>query len=217
MFDINIFLLSLLNKTCSIENCFSKLFSSIIRITEQKGFSNYNIKRMRKIIFLLLLMQSGVIFAQNAQVAKYKAMFTLNFIRYVGWPDAATKGDFVIGVLKNKTVLTNLQSQTVGKKFGYQNIIVKEFKKIDDVTDCQILFISSNINFSKNAVLLKQKLKGANSLIITDSEGSIRHGSMINFVVRDNKLKFEISSTNAAKFGLKFSKSLTSLSNAIVK
>jgi len=36
-------------------------------------------------------------------------------------------------------------------------------------------------------------------------------------VVRDDKLKFEISASNAEKFGLKFSTSLSTLSNAIVK
>lgn len=172
---------------------------------------------MKKIIFLLLIACSTATFAQDSQVAKYKAMFTLNFIRYIGWPDAATKGDFVIGVLRDKSVLGHLQSQTVGKKFGYQTIVVKEFKKVEEVTDCQILYVSGNLNYSKNAEALKQKLKGANSLIVTDTEGAIKHSSMINFVVRDGKLKFEISAANASTFGLKFSSSLTSLSNAIVK
>lgn len=172
---------------------------------------------MKKVIFLLLVVCSSVTFAQDAQVAKYKAMFTLNFIRYINWPDASVKGDFVIGVLKDKAVLGNLQSQTLGKKFGYQNLVVKEFKKIEDVSDCQILYISGNLNYSKHATTLKQKLNNKNSLIITDTEGATDHGSMINFVVRDGKLKFEISAANASQFGLKYSNSLTALSNAIIK
>ncbi len=172
---------------------------------------------MKKIFIIILMVSSGVVYAQDAQTAKYKAMFTLNFIRYIGWPEAAKQGDFVIGILRNKQVLDNLKAQTVSKKFGYQNIVVKEFKKVDDITDCQILYFSNSQSFPRNAELIKQKLNGKNSLIITETEGATKRGSMINFVIRDNKLKFELSVANAQKYGLKFSSSLTSLSNAIVK
>jgi len=175
---------------------------------------------MRKLTFILFVVfvftYAG--HSQEAQIAKYKSMFTVNFIRYIGWPEEATKGNFVIGVLKDKTVAANLKKLTLGKKFGYQQIIIKEFKNINEVTDCQILFVSKLINYSnKNSEIIKQKLGNKNSLIVTNSEGSTKKGAMINFVIRDNKLKFEISSTNASKFGLKFSSSLTSLSNAIIK
>lgn len=172
---------------------------------------------MRRLIFILLIIVSTTAIAQDAAVAKYKAMFTLNFIRYIGWPEDAKQGDFVIGVVKEPNILKNLQAQTVGKKFGFQNIVVKEFKNIEEVTDCQILFFSRNQNFNKHNAAIKQKLGNKNSLIITEVEGATKNGSMINFVVREGKLKFELSSANAQAFGLKFSSSLTSLSNAIVK
>lgn len=171
---------------------------------------------MKKSIFILFMVIFSATYAQDAAVSKYKAMFTLNFIRYIGWPDDAKQGDFVIGVLKESYVLSNLQAQTVGKKFGFQNIVVKEFRKVEDVTDCQILFFSNNQNYSKNAAVIMEKLGNKNTLIVTEREGATKSGSMINFVVRDDKLKFELSGVNAAKFGLKFSSSLTALKNAIV-
>jgi hypothetical protein len=144
-------------------------------------------------------------------------MFTLNFIRYIGWPEAATKGDFIIGVLNDKDIAQFLQQKSAGKKFGYQNIVVKTFKKVDDITDCQILFFSDKQSFSKHAETVKQKLNGKNSLIITNTEGATKKGAMINFVIRGGKLKFEISQSNAEAFGIKFSSSLMSLSNVILK
>ncbi|HAM97856.1 MAG TPA: DUF4154 domain-containing protein [Marinilabiliales bacterium] len=172
---------------------------------------------MKKILLFLFIFAFLHSMAQEADVAKYKAMFTLNFIRNIGWPEASKEGDFVIGVLKEPNVAANLKTQTVGKKFGYQNIVIKEFKNVEEVTDCQLLFFSRSVSFSKNSEAIIQKLGGSNSLIITESEGAINSGSMINFVVRDDKLKFEISASNAEKFGLKFSTSLSTLSNAIVK
>ncbi|MFA6402807.1 MAG: YfiR family protein [Salinivirgaceae bacterium] len=172
---------------------------------------------MKKLIVIFLLFGSIVASAQNADIAKYKAMFVLNFIRYIGWPDASKEGDFVIGVVKESGIAGNLKGQTVGKKFGFQTIVIKEFNSVEEITDCQLLFFSNNQNFSRNAQVVIDKLNNSNSLIVTEVEGAVKDGSMINFVVRDEKLKFEISAANAEKFGLKFSSALTSLSNAIVK
>ena len=72
--------------------------------------------------------------------------------------------------------------------------------EIEDITDCQILYFSGSFGYSKNAATVKQKLGGKNSLIITESEGAINDGSIINFVIRDDKLKFELSQKNADVF-----------------
>lgn len=173
-------------------------------------------KMKRTIIVAVALLLSVVgLKAQTAELDKYKSLFTLNFIRYIGWPEEAKQGDFVIGVLKNGQLADQLKANTTGKKFGYQNIVVKEFKKIEEVSDCQILYVGNYSNYSKNASALASKLNNKNSLIITESEGAINNGSMINFVIVDNKLKFEISSNNASSFGLELSNSLTSMTQAI--
>lgn len=171
---------------------------------------------MRFIFIFLLVAESFTMNGQDAVIAKYKAMFTLNFIRYIGWPEEAKQGDFVIGVVRDAAIADNLKSQSAGKKFGYQNIVVKEFKKIDEITDCQILYFAKSYSFSKSAAEVKQKLGGKNSLIITETEGAINDGSVINFVIRDDKLKFELSQKNANAYGIKLSNSLTTLSNAII-
>lgn len=172
---------------------------------------------MKKGLFFLFVLTTIGVYAQDAELAKYKAMFTLNFIRYIGWPESAKVGDFVIGVVKDAALTEQLNAQVVGKKFGAQTIYIREFKSVDEITKCQILYFSDNQSFSKNAALVKQKTGTKDVLLITETEGAIELGSMINFVVRDNKLKFELSSSNADKSGLKFSSSLTTLSNAIVK
>jgi len=173
---------------------------------------------MRRIlIVVVVLLNVGMVKAQDANIEKYKSLFTLNFIRYVNWPEAAKQGDFVIGVVKNASLANNLRKNSEGKKFGYQDIVVKEFKNIENVTDCQILYVSGTYYYQKNAPVFASKLKNKNSLIITESNGAIEKGSMINFVIVDNKLKFELSEQNAKKFGLGFSNSLTAMASAITK
>jgi len=171
---------------------------------------------MKKFLLLTAISLCSIVnFAQNATITKYKSAFMINFIRYVGWPVEAKEGDFIIGVLKNKAIAQHLKSQTTGKKFGFQNIIIKEFSNVDEVTNCQIIYVSNIVNFAKKYSEIVTKLNNKNTLIITDQNGTTRDGAMINFVVVDNKLKFEVSSANAEKFGLKLSSSLVSMNNAI--
>jgi hypothetical protein len=151
----------------------------------------------------------------EGQVEKYKAVFTLNFIRYIGWPEDARQGDFVIGVLNSSSVAKWIKSQSAGKKFGFQDVVVKEFSSVDEVEDCQVLYVSSKARFSKVADQLQGKL-GNNSLIITEEEGATDFGSMINFVIRDEVLKFEIHNKNASDKGLQISSRLGNMSSAIV-
>lgn len=154
-------------------------------------------------------------FLVRGQVARYKAVFTTNFIRYIGWPDAAKQGDFIIGVVRDKEMVDYLTKLSKGKKFGFQDIVIKEFKSPTDVSYCQVLFIPDNINLNKNASTIIDKLGGKNSLIITEKEGATKYGAMINFVIRDNKLKFEINKANASKFGLQISSKLENMASAI--
>ncbi len=170
---------------------------------------------MKKLIVILLVFIGiASVNVQANDIVKYKSMFTLNFIRYVGWPDDTKNGDFVIGVLRNKELAAELRGQTEGKKFGFQNIVIKEFKNIEEISDCQLIYVSEVIGFSKVAGTISQKV-GKNTLIISEDNGAISSGSMINFVVVNDLLKFEVSPSNAQLKGLTLSSSLVSMKNAI--
>ena len=172
---------------------------------------------MKKGIFifsLTLILFTVNVVKGNAQEAKFKATFTLNFIRYIGWPESTKQGDFVIGVLKAKEIADYMTSQSAGKKFGFQDVVIKDFKNTDEITDCQVLFVSSYANFSRHASEILAKV-GKNTLVVCESEGATDSGAAINFVIRDSKLKFEIKKANAAKAGLQISSKLESMASAI--
>jgi hypothetical protein len=51
-------------------------------------------------------------------------------------------------------------------------------------------------------------LNEKSTLIITEKAGALDAGSAINFVISEDKLKFELKPENAVKFGIKFSSKL---------
>lgn len=168
---------------------------------------------MKKILLFLgiLLLPLGA----SSQIAKFKSVFTLNFIRHIGWAEESKQGDFVIGVVRNKEVSGWMEKLSAGKKFGFQNVVIKEFKSPEEIQDCQVIFVSSTVNFKKHASTIIDKCGGKNTLIVCEAEGATDSGAMFNFVVRDDKLKFEIHKANASKFGLQISSKLEGMAAAI--
>lgn len=173
---------------------------------------------MKKLLLVLFLFITSMSFAQQTDVNKYKSLFTVNFIKFIGWTEENKKGDFVIGVVKSQNIADYITINTKGKQVGYQKFIVKNFNNIDEITDCQLLYISNNqyLN-SKNIDKIKSKVSATPTLIITETNNGTNIGSMINFVIVDNKLRFEIDILNIESSGLKISNALRGLNNAIVK
>lgn len=170
---------------------------------------------MKRLLFIFILTCCAL--SGYSQEVKYKASFTLNFIRYIGWPEEQTKGDFIIGVLKNKPLAALLKEQSVGKKFGFQDIVVKEFASPADVTRCQVLFVGSSVSLAKYGPSIIENCGGKQFLLIAESEGATEKGAIINFIIENDVLKFELSAANAAKMGLSYSSKLSSMSSAINK
>jgi hypothetical protein len=55
------------------------------------------------------------------------------------------------------------------------------------------------------------KTGNAHTLVITEKDGLIDAGSGINFVIRNNVIKFELKRNNIQKYGLKVGEALSNL------
>jgi hypothetical protein len=158
-------------------------------------------------LFLGMGLQTGV----QAQTTDYKfhSVFIYNFTKYIQWPTEQQAGDFVIGVLGNSSISADLEKMAMNKTVGTQKIVVKKFKSVSEIADCHILFIPSNSNVSFDDV--QNKFKGKPTLLITEKTGLAQKGSGINFVLQDNKWKFELNEAATQSAGLKVSKELSKL------
>ena len=163
------------------------------------------------VVFSFFTLLSVSAFGQFEQtVSKIKVAFIYNFTRLIEWPPDYTQGDyFVIGVLNaSPALLTELNTLTQ-KTTGKQHFTIKNFKSVDEISKCNILFIPEGSN-NLLAEALK-KIHGTSTLLITESEGDAKKGSAINFIVKDNKQAFELNKANAEKNHLTVSSSLRTL------
>lgn len=168
-------------------------------------------KRIFTVILLLFLF--GITGETSAQNEKFKALFMYNFTKYVEWPAAMQSGDFVIGILGNSPMKSELDIIASKKKIGTQTIKVVTFNSVNDVANCHILYIPSEKSASLDEVA--PRVSGKGILIITDKPGLARRGSAINYVVNGGKQDFEISKNAINAQQLKVNTALYALGKVV--
>lgn len=172
---------------------------------------------MKKLIpILLLLFIFGSSFNQRITVdtnAKLKAVFIYNFTKYIEWPKKYQEGYFVLGVLGETPLFSELTKMAQTKKIGSQSILVKKFTSISEIENCHLLYVTDKKSIDLDDII--KKTKTASTLIITEKEGLVDKGAGINFVVRDNKQKFEMNKQNIQTKKLKVSSNLEALAISV--
>lgn len=141
--------------------------------------------------------------------AKIKAVYIFNFTKYIEWPKEYRESDFIIGVLGDSPLYSELEGMAVSKKVFGQKIEVRKFKSAAEIGKCHMLYVARDAADPLNSVI--GKVKEYSTLLITDKEGLAKQGSAINFVVLQNRQKFELNQSNALKYNLKVSNSLEAL------
>jgi hypothetical protein len=151
-------------------------------------------------ILMIVLFSSAIRVYRSAEKvsydtnAKMKAVFVYNFTRYIEWPEDYKQGGFVIGLLGETAITDEINKVAATKKAVNQTIEIKKFSALSDISECHILYVSSNNSGELAAAL--QKTKGRSTLVITEEEGLAVKGAGISFKVINNRQKFEINKGN---------------------
>ena len=129
-----------------------------------------------------------------------ESVFMYNFTKLASWPAAYRSGNFVIGVLGSSPIVNELKNMARTKKAGSQTIEIKTFSSVGAITKCHIIFVPKSQSSSIPAVA--SKVSSYSTLIVSEVPGGISKGAAINFVIVNNKQKFELRVSNATKYGL---------------
>ena len=135
--------------------------------------------------------------------SKFRAVYLYNFTRYFVWPEAKQVDNFIIYVVgKNENLVSELKNLAGKKKVGNQDIEIKNSPNYDPSIKSHIIYFApENILKPVSDAASKNKNKGA--LVVAEIPGACKSGASINFIVAENKLKFEYSKNMAVKAGLK--------------
>jgi hypothetical protein len=131
-------------------------------------------------------------------MTKYLSNCLYNFSRNINWPAENKTGDFIITIVGNKELYSEMSKLTQNMKVGLQPIQVKYFGSVPELNGFQhIVFVAGWQSGKIN--LLNQKITGSSTLVVTENEGMIGKGSMINFIPIDGIMKFEMDRESLRK------------------
>jgi hypothetical protein len=162
---------------------------------------------MRKSVLLAIFaLNLTVCFAQNY---KLHTVFIYSFTRYVIWPDAYNQGEFEILVMGDSPIVDALQEMAQAKKVGDRPIKVTRINSPAEIRKCNILFVPASKSAQLNDVV--SKVNNQSILIITEEPGLGAKGSVINFIMKEGKLAFELNQSAVARQNLKIANELSRL------
>jgi hypothetical protein len=141
-----------------------------------------------------------------------KAAFLFNFAKFVEWPPQAFSGSnapIVVGVFGKNVFGDSLKKTVRDRTVNHHPFEFKEVTSANQATNCHILYISPSIQGELPAVI--RNLHNASVLTVGETEEFIKAGGMINFIIEDRKVRFQINDEAATKAGLKISSKLLSL------
>jgi len=152
----------------------------------------------------------------SATEAQVKAVFVLNFAKYVDWPGAVfPKADapLTVGVMGADVFSDDLQQRVAGKKVNGHPFVIKQLMTDADLSGCQILFISDSEAAHMGEILARA---GALPVLTVGEDAAFaQNGGIINFVLKDGKVRLEIDLTAARKNGLTISSRLLAVADVV--
>ncbi len=159
---------------------------------------------------------SCVVAARSEEITpteyEVKAAFLYNFAKFVEWPATALpekKQPFIIGILGEDPFGDRLDRIVAGKQIQSHSIGIKRSKRVEELTACQIVFISDFAKGRLSPVL--DVLHKKNILTVSDMEQFAELGGDIQFVISERRVRFVINAAAAQRAGLKLSSKLLAL------
>ncbi|HEY4782760.1 MAG TPA: YfiR family protein, partial [Chthoniobacterales bacterium] len=179
-------------------------------------------RRLRLLITIAMMILPSLGFEAHAQDSSVsseyliKAGFIYNFANLVQWPTnafAQLDSPIVIGILGEDPFGPVLDRVLAGKRVNGRVFLVKRLKSVVDLKECHILFVSSSaIAHLADAIHL---VKGMPILTIGEIPGFAKRGGIINLVLEDNKVHFEVNVDAAKEADLTISSRLLALARIV--
>ncbi len=156
--------------------------------------------------------------AQSEPLTEYqiKAAFLYNFAKFVEWPGDAfsdSRAPIMLGIVGGDPFGKALDGVILGKTVNGRSLVVRRFRRGEDLRTCHILFVS----FSERKRLphILESLKGSSVLTVGETDGFVHSGGVVQFLLEESRVRFEINPDAAARVRLKISSKLLAVARIV--
>lgn len=131
-----------------------------------------------------------------------KANFLFHFAASNEWPAEFKSGPFRMAIIGNGALHAELVDKYALKLIGAQPLEILAFDTPQGLKESEFYHV---IYFDKDAAQLKalsRNIDEESVMLVSDMQGALEHGALINFVAVDNRIRFEIDVERAAQKGV---------------
>lgn len=152
-----------------------------------------------------------------APEVRIKAAFLYKFCSFVEWPSASFAepgAPFSIGVLGADALADELARVVEGRTVGERAVLVRKLRRGASLAGLQVLFVGG-----PDAARLADVLEGARGLpllTVTETRDRQAEGSMINFVLVEDKVRFDVALPPAEAGHLRISSRLLAVARKVL-
>lgn len=167
-------------------------------------------------VFALSIAESAWAEDSGLNENQIKAAYLYKFASYVEWPDftfAQENSPLVIAMIGADEMTLELSNLTRDRSINGRPLQIKSLKEGEPLTGIHILFVGQQGLRTTQA--LPEDIKIEPVLTITDTHNGLDTGSIINFVIVDNHIRFEVSTAHADRCGIKISARLLGVAQRI--
>lgn len=153
---------------------------------------------------------------QTASDRQVKAAYLYNFAKFVEWPEHAfanSSAAMRFCIWNNPPFEAEVRQIVSGKVLAGRSLEVIGVRSIERLRSCHILFISSPDQRDVRHII--EALREASVLTVGDMKGFIANGGMINFVLEDDRVQFEVNHKSATEVGLRISSRLLAVAKFV--
>jgi hypothetical protein len=156
--------------------------------------------------------------AQSASEYQVKAAYLLNFAKFVEWPSgefASPESPIQLCVLNDRPFHSELNRIAKGKTIAGRPVAAVAVPDAEQSRGCQMLFINSFQAAHARRIL--DVLRNTSVLTVGESTGFVEEGGIINFVLQDDHVQFEVNHRAANGVGLHISSRLLTVARLVIE
>lgn len=169
-------------------------------------------------VWLALILQAWAlpVLAQSAaSESAVKAAFLYKFAGFVEWPPVTFQSPadpLTIGVLGNDAVAADLEQVVAGRGLEGRRVVARRLREGDSLAGLHVLLLGA----TRDARLreLARSVPGP-VLVVTEQDGALQLGSVLNFEAEEGRMRFSASLTSAEARGLRLSARLLAVAQHV--
>ena len=173
---------------------------------------------LRLALLLAALLAAGQAPAQGASELQVKAAYLYQFGGFVEWPPRAFAGPdgvFSIGVVGADAMAAELERIVATRQIQGRQVAVRRLRPGEPLQGLQVLFVGAGETARLPEIL--SPAHAAPLLVVTESDGALAQGGIINFVVADNRVRFDVALPQAERRQLRISSRLLGVARRVVQ